>query len=151
MFTLLTYTAATLLVPALMTPPQGAGCQLDRPTYVSADDRAIARFTAATHDYVAYGTHGPIFNADAAAIFRFRLRISRWLHRYDATLTLADAPPIGRHGHRALAAHGPAAALPELPDELEYRLAGPHLLLVDRHTNAVVDLLPHAFEEGWGR
>lgn len=35
-----------------------------------------------------------------------------------------------------------AAALPHLPEELEYRSAGTVLLLVDVHANLVVDLLP---------
>lgn len=35
-----------------------------------------------------------------------------------------------------------AAALPELPGELEYRSAGTVLLLVDTHANLVVDVLP---------
>ena len=34
------------------------------------------------------------------------------------------------------------AALPALPDELEYRSAGTVLLLVDTHANLVVDVLP---------
>lgn len=34
------------------------------------------------------------------------------------------------------------AALPRLPDELEYRSAGTVLLLVDPHANLVVDVLP---------
>jgi hypothetical protein len=33
-------------------------------------------------------------------------------------------------------------ALPELPDELEYRSAGTVLLLVDPHANLVIDVLP---------
>lgn len=35
-----------------------------------------------------------------------------------------------------------AAALPPLPEELEYRSAGTVLLLVDPHANLVVDVLP---------
>ena len=35
-----------------------------------------------------------------------------------------------------------AAALPDLPDELEYRSAGTVLLLVDPHANLVIDVLP---------
>jgi hypothetical protein len=34
------------------------------------------------------------------------------------------------------------SALPDLPDELEYRSAGTVLLLVDPHANLVVDVLP---------
>ena len=147
MFTFLTYAGAALLVPALFTAPRGPDCQLDKLTYVSADDRAIGRFTAATHDYVAYGKRGALFNDEAAAVFRFRLRVGRWLHRYHATTTLSDTADRWRHG---AAAPGVAeAVLPELPEELAYRLAGRHLLLVDRRTRAVIDLLPDAFGEHW--
>jgi hypothetical protein len=145
MFTLLSYAGAAVLVPALLTAPRAQDCQLDRLTYVSADDRAVARLTAATHDYIAYGKHGGLFNDEAAAIFRFHLRISRWLHRYDATTTITDTA-----AHHAATAPGIAeAALPELPEELAYRLTGPHLLLIDRHTHAVIDLLPDAFGARW--
>ncbi len=148
MTTFLGHVGAALLVPALVTPVPRPDCQFDRLTYVSADYRAIGRFVAATHDYVAYGKHGAIFNEQASEIFRFHLRVSRWLHRYDATETLADARRADPQAGRAFRAPGiAAAALPELPDELEYRLAGPHLLLIDRRTHAVVDLLSDAFDE----
>jgi hypothetical protein len=151
MFTFLPHAGAALLLPALLTSPPGPPCPLDGPTYVSADERAIARFTAAANDYVAFGKQGAIFNDDAAAIFRFRLRISRWLHRYHATQTIADlARAAGTTSHARLTAPGVAeAALPELPDELGYRIAGSHLLLLDGRTHAVVDLIPDAFSEGW--
>jgi hypothetical protein len=148
MFTFLTHAGAALLVPALLTPGLRPECQLDRLTHVSADDRAIGRFLAATHDYVAYGKQGAIFNERAADIVRFRLRISRWLHRYHATETIEDGARAGFRPGDVLAAPGViAAALPVLPDELDYRLAGPHLLLIDRRTNAVIDLLSDAFGE----
>ena len=35
-------------------------------------------------------------------------------------------------------------ALPALPDELQYRLVGGHLVLIDIHAGLVVDILPHA-------
>jgi hypothetical protein len=150
MFTLLTLASAALLVPTLVAPAPRLECQLDRLRYISADERALDRFTAATYDYVAYGHHGAVFNEEAAAIFRFHLRIARWLHRYHATDTIADRARLA-HRH-----HGAAGAprfleevLPELPEELAYRLAGPHLLLIDRQTHAIVDLLANAFEEGW--
>ena len=34
--------------------------------------------------------------------------------------------------------------LPPLPDELQYRLVGGHLVLVDIHAGLVVDILRHA-------
>jgi hypothetical protein len=150
MFTLLTHAGAALLVPALLTPAPRADCQVDRLTYARADDRAIDRFTAATHDYVAAGKTGAIFNDEAAEIFRFRLRVTRWLHRYHAIDTIDDgARAIGTHRDTGAAPGVAEAALPELPEELGYRLAGPHLLLIDRRTHAVVDLLPDALRNGW--
>lgn len=149
MLTFLSHAGAALLVPALLTPGLRTECQLDRLTYASADDRAIGRFIAATHDYAADGKQGAIFNRDAAEVFRFRLRISRWLHRYHAIETIAEGARAGTRRHGALAAPGIVeAALPELPEQLEYRLAGTHLLLIDRRTHAVVDLLPDAFGGG---
>lgn len=35
-------------------------------------------------------------------------------------------------------------ALPELPDELQFRLVGGHLVLIDIHAGLVVDILRHA-------
>ena len=150
MFTLLTLAGAALLVPTLVAPAPGFDCQLDRPRYISADERALDRFTAATHDYVAYGHHGPVFNDEAAGIFRFHLRIARWLHRYHAMDTIAETARLAHSQHGDAAAPGILEeALPELPEELKYRLAGPHLLLIDRRTHAIVDVLANAFEEGW--
>lgn len=133
---------AAVLVPLLLGNPAAPTCHRDRLTYVSPDDRAVARFTAATHDYVAYGKEGAVFDAEMADILRFRLRVTRWLHRYDTFEALSDdVPPVHGTFH-----HSPLlGALPQLPDELEYRLSGRHLLLVDRRTRAVVDLLPDAF------
>jgi hypothetical protein len=47
-----------------------------------------------------------------------------------------DAPPLPESG---------ASVLPPLPDELEYRVAGVTLLLVDAHLHIVVDVLHAAF------
>lgn len=79
--TVMAKAGAALLVPTLIGQPAGPQCQLDRLTYVSADERAIGRFTAATHDYVAAGRTATLFTDATAEIFRFRLRVTRWLHR----------------------------------------------------------------------
>lgn len=39
------------------------------------------------------------------------------------------------------------AALPELPPELQYRIVGGTLVLVDLHANLIVDLLPYALAD----
>lgn len=61
------------------------------------------------------------------------LRTGAWEMRHDvntpATGTMPVAPCI-------------RTALPDLPDELEYRSAGTVLVIVDTHANLVVDVLP---------
>jgi hypothetical protein len=144
MFIFPAHAAAAILIPALVVPSARLDCELD-PRHHSADDRAVARFTAATHDYVAYGKHEAIFHDDAAAMFRFHLRVSRWLHRYDASETIGES---ATYRGALIAPDTITAVLPELPEELAYRLSGPHLLLIDRRTHAVVDLLPDALADG---
>ena len=39
------------------------------------------------------------------------------------------------------------AALPPLPPELQYRIVGDTLVLIDVHASLIVDLLPHALVE----
>jgi len=34
--------------------------------------------------------------------------------------------------------------LPELPEEVDYRILGPSLLLIDRKANMIVDFIPNA-------
>jgi hypothetical protein len=143
MFALTNIAAAAVVVPALLGPAAAPDCQLERMRYTSADDRALARFAAATHDVVAFGRQGAVFTPDVAPILRFRLRLAAWQERVDAAETMDDIAATAQraHGKRAVA----DGLLPELPDELEYRLAGGHLLLLNRRTRAVIDLLPHAF------
>jgi hypothetical protein len=38
-------------------------------------------------------------------------------------------------------------ALPTLPPELQYRIVGDTLVLIDVHAGLIVDLLPHALIE----
>jgi len=38
-------------------------------------------------------------------------------------------------------------ALPKLPDDLEYRLVGRHLVLWDAHANLIVDYVPFALQD----
>lgn len=38
------------------------------------------------------------------------------------------------------------AALPQLPDDLEYRIVGRHLILRDVHANVIVDYIPNAIQ-----
>jgi hypothetical protein len=138
--------AIGLLVPALLGP---ATCQEDacarlaaRPPHRTADARAMARFVDAAHDYAAFGKTGSIFNPEAAEVLRFQLRFSRWLHRYNPVETLSEPAPA-RYVTRATGV-SILDVLPPLPEPLEYRLYGRHLLLVDRRTRQVVDILDDA-------
>jgi hypothetical protein len=54
---------------------------------------------------------------------------------YPARLPLATFPPEL------------LAQLPALPEELEYRFAGPHLILLDVEANLVVDVLPNVLSD----
>jgi hypothetical protein len=54
---------------------------------------------------------------------------------YPAAVPLATFPPLL------------LARLPELPEELEYRFAGPHLILLDAEANMVVDVLPNVLSD----
>ena len=61
------------------------------------------------------------------------LRSGAWEIRHDVNTPAAGTSPL---------APCIKDALPELPDELEYRSSGTVLVLVDTHANLVVDLLP---------
>lgn len=54
---------------------------------------------------------------------------------YPAGVPLATFPPML------------LARLPELPKALEYRFAGPHLIVRDVEANLVVDALPHVLTD----
>lgn len=54
---------------------------------------------------------------------------------YPARLPLATFPPEL------------FARLPQLPEELDYRFAGPHLILLDAEANMVVDVLPNVLTD----
>ena len=89
----------------------------------------------------------PIFTPRAVAAFRDmaarasrapgcdagELRSGRWEMQHEVNSPATGTRPLSECIR---------AALPELPDELEYRSAGTVLLLVDTHANLVVDLLP---------
>ena len=102
----------------------------------------MTRLLDATRDYVAFGRTVPFFTPEVVEILRFQLRLTRWLHRYDVTETptdLSSAKPVTNHE-----AAGLLDALPRLPDQLEYRFHRHHLLLIDRRTRMVLDVLEDA-------
>jgi hypothetical protein len=92
-------------------------------------------------------TEGMLFTPAVVAAFRHiasrasrapgcdpgELRTGVWEMFHDINSPATGTKPIGECI---------AAALPALPDELEYRSGGTVLLLVDSHANLVVDVLP---------
>lgn len=101
---------------------------------------------------------GDIFTADVREAFRSRILQALESRGYVASDLLGDVneggeerePPVvnGRFSWRT-ATPTPAcvlAALPELPQELQYRFLGRDLLLVDIDANLIIDILPDAVE-----
>jgi len=90
---------------------------------------------------------GSLFTPAAAAAFRQiaakasraprcdpgELRTGVWQLSHEVNSTATGTSPL---------AACMAAALPALPEELEYRSAGTVLVVVDTHANLVVDILP---------
>jgi hypothetical protein len=100
---------------------------------------------------------GDIFTRDVAAVIRARVAAALTAHGFlpeevvAATLEETDdeAPlPVvnGRFPWRRGAAMWPCVldALPSLPNELQYRLVGRDLVLVDTHADLIVDILRNA-------
>ena len=99
---------------------------------------------------------GDIFFGEVAETFRSRIRDP--LHgisprQFLASITEADAPPIGRPSINASYPDGAALTsmppqllqlLPPLPAGLEYRFIDRDLILWDPHANLIVDFIPNA-------
>jgi len=104
-----------------------------------------------------YARQGDIFSPDVA--FVFRATISDASSGRDVNAWLADlnaegapnqpGPPIINEPLARGASHAvPVAllhALPELPEDVEYRIVNRDLVLWDIHANLVVDFIPNAF------
>ena len=138
MFRVTGHLVATLLTTALLTgaPPSR------HPAQATRDERALARFADAVRDYAEFGRNGPVLTTESAEALRFQLRFTRWLYRHDPVETLGDPASSVHLDSR----QWPTAfdALPPLPDQLEYRRHGRHVLLVDRRTRMVIDILEDA-------
>jgi hypothetical protein len=133
--------SATASVPKLVETPS--------PVEISARERAIAE---AIQKARAGAKQGDLFDGASKqieAVVRddwqsrsFDERAAAWKEiplvgvpavdsSYPAGLPLATFPPLL------------LARLPELPKALEYRFAGPHLIVRDVEANLVIDVLPH--------
>ena len=104
---------------------------------------------------------GDIFTPAVARVMRDRLRKAAHDRGYDvgelltfmngeADYETAAAPSVNARYRWRIGSLLPPCllqALPALPDELQYRLVGRHLILVDLHAELVIDVLPGALEE----
>jgi hypothetical protein len=132
------FTPAILTIPALVLPLLGSpdrDCQLGRVGDPDADERIVIAFEIAVDEYAAvhrWGAHpwplprpGGLFTAAASEVFRFRI---------------AAAVREGRDEEEG----GILYALPPLPLELDYRIVGRDIAIVDVDMDVVVDTLTGA-------
>ena len=126
---------------------------VDGPVFCSDPEeltREAAQRAAAIRDARPLADEGTIFTPRVAAFFRERIAHGV---RIGAIGLAVDGQPddvvLEVHGALPWGAGEPASAplvglLPPLPDELEYRFVGRHLVLLDVEVNLVVDLLRKA-------
>lgn len=121
----------------------------------AASDALAAAIVAARPD----ARQGDIFTPAAARVFRERILLA--LAGLDLTEYLDELYEGGDFRSLQAVIHGrdrecripsglpPALlwALPELPEEIEYRIVGRDLALWDEHAAMIVDFIPNAFPE----
>ena len=104
---------------------------------------------------------GDIFAPEIARVLRVRIRKALQENQYELADLMAYlreeaewepvAPPAvnSRFPWHIGSGMPPCLfkVLPPLPPELEYRLLGPHLILVDLHADMIVDLIPGVLDE----
>jgi hypothetical protein len=97
---------------------------------------------------------GAIFNPAVSELIYFRIGRAWWLERYHTAGALAETPAGVPRVNDWWFGDDDATPwtavvweLPGLPEELEYRFAGRHLVLVDWHAGLVVDVLENALPE----
>ena len=95
----------------------------------------------------AIGAEGALFTPLVADAFRKRIRraIAGACRVSDTAILDFSVPRVNMRVDAPPVPACVAAVLPPLPDELEYRVAGVALLLVDAHLHIVVDVLHAAF------
>jgi len=121
---------------------------------------AVEARAAALHVARAHAQMGDVFNSTVSALFRSRIRDAFAAAHDDPARLLAEMtedgdtvhPPVvkGRFSWSTGCATPPAvlAALPSLPEELQYRFVGVDLALVDTEASYIVDVLPNALVFG---
>jgi hypothetical protein len=132
-------------------PPLKAG---STPYAIVASSDALAAAVKAARSGA---REGDIFSREEGDAIRVLIARALYTHHYSVEDLLAagseespvDAPRLAVNA-RFPWAHGAAMwpcvllALPPLPEELQYRIVGQDLVLVDVHANLVVDILRHA-------
>jgi hypothetical protein len=113
--------------------------------------RLAAQRAAAIRDARPLATEGDIFTPPVAAFFRARITHAIGIAAFDGATTADpyDEIALEVHGTLPWGVGAPASArlvglLPPLPQELEYRFVGRHLVLLDVEANLVVDVLREA-------
>ena len=127
---------------------------VDGPIFCSDPEeltRQAAQRAAAIRDARPLAGEGTIFTPRVALFFRERIAHAVRIGALDLAIEGGQPDDVVLEVHAALAwgAGEPASALvvgllPPLPDELEYRFVGRHLVLLDVEVNMVVDVLRKA-------
>lgn len=133
------------------------------PLTVTRDPSQIAAASDALADAIVAARpgakQGDIFTPEASVVFRARIletlggaEMQHYLEElYEGEdFERLHAAVHGRDIQGLVPAGVPVAllwALPELPDEVEYRVIGRDLALWDHHASMVVDFIPRAFPE----
>ena len=127
---------------------------VDGPIFCSDPEelsREAAQRAAAIRDARPLAGEGTIFTPRAAVFFRDRIAHAVRIGAIDLAIEDGQPDEVVLEVHAALpwGAGEPASArlvglLPPLPDELEYRFVGRHLVLLDVEVNLVVDVLRKA-------
>jgi hypothetical protein len=117
---------------------------------------AIERLAAAMRDARLEAVAGAMFTADVRVAFRTRIRhqltshpglIADVLNEMSDEAEIWISPVVNeRFSWRTAAATPPCmlAALPELPEPLQYRFVGRDLVLIDSDLSLIIDVLPDA-------
>jgi len=127
-------------------------------TPVTEINRIIRELAAAIRAERADARQGDLFTPALAHLLRARINDALLEHRYTADDVRAagrvDGVEYDRVGLQVngtfpwllAAAMFPCVieALPPLPPELQYRIVGDDLVLIDIHASLIVDILPHA-------
>jgi len=96
---------------------------------------------------------GDIFTPPVVAYFRRAINADvKETGTAAAAVTASEKPDVGLRVNREYPGDQPLSTvppillsrLPALPEEVEYRFVGPHLLLLDRNAQLIVDYLPNA-------